>query len=226
MKKVLFGIVALIVLLIAAALIGPSFVDWNKYKPEIVAKVREATGRELAIGGNISLSVLPSPTLSVEDVSLANIPGATEPRMASLKALDVRVAFGPLLSGTIKVESVALIDPMISLEVLKDGRRNWEITPARAPAAPAAPAKPEEAGAPEAGAAVQLEGGGRKSGSVVCGEARPAGARVRAAPRVPAPGRHRHRARRGRHHRSPRAGPPSAPLPCRPAGPAPVRRPA
>ncbi|HLF59455.1 MAG TPA: AsmA family protein, partial [Alphaproteobacteria bacterium] len=129
MRKLLFSLIALSVLLLAAALIGPSFVDWNKYKPEIVERVKAATGRDMTITGNISLSVLPAPTLSVRDVTLANLPGAQDPNMASLKALDVRVALGPLLDGKIRVESIALVDPVITLEVLKDGRRNWDFAP-------------------------------------------------------------------------------------------------
>ena len=149
MRKLLFGLIALLLTLLAAALIGPSFVDWNKYKPEIAERVKAATGRDITIGGDIKLAVLPAPTLAVHDVALANIPGAQDPNMASLKALDVRVALGPLLEGRISVESIALVEPMISLEVMKDGRRNWDFAAAREkPPGEAAPsvAAPESKG--------------------------------------------------------------------------------
>lgn len=143
MRKLLFSLIALVVVLLAAALIGPSFVDWNKYKPEIAERVKAATGRDIAIGGDISLTVLPAPTLAVHDVTLANIPGAQDPNMASLKALDVRVALGALLEGRINVESIALVEPTISLEVLKDGRRNWDFAAAQAkPAGETVPGAP------------------------------------------------------------------------------------
>ena len=133
MRKLVIGLIAAVVVVLAAALIGPSFVDWNKYKPEITERVKAATGREITIAGDLSLSILPAPTLSVHDVTLANMPGASEPNMASLKALDVRVAFLPLLQGNIKVESIALIQPVITLEILADGRRNWDIKPPEQP---------------------------------------------------------------------------------------------
>src|SRR5690606_16626279 len=109
MKKLLIGIGALVVLVIAAALVGPSFYDWNSLKPQIAAQVRQATGRELAIDGDISLSILPAPTLSAEGVRFANAEGGSAPDMATLEALDVRVAFMPLLQGNIQVESVSLV---------------------------------------------------------------------------------------------------------------------
>ena len=140
MRKILIGLAATIVLLLAAALVGPSFVDWNKFKPEIAERVKAATGRDLAIGGDISLSILPAPTLSAHNVTLANMPGAREPIMASLKSLGVRVELVPLLQGRIKVESLTLVEPVIALEALADGRHNWDLTPPGAPSGAAPPA--------------------------------------------------------------------------------------
>ena len=129
-RKVLYVVIGLVVLLVAAVLIGPSFVDWNKYKPEITAEAEKATGRALAIDGDLSLSILPAPTLTAEGVRFANVEGASTADMVTLQALDVRVALGPLLSGDIKVESVTLVDPVIVLEALADGTNNWTLAPA------------------------------------------------------------------------------------------------
>ena len=74
MKKLLIGIAVLLVVVIAALLIGPSFVNWNNHKADIIAAVRDATGRELAINGDISLRIIPAPALSVHDVRLAGLP--------------------------------------------------------------------------------------------------------------------------------------------------------
>src|SRR3546814_9926837 len=56
--------------------------------------------------------------------------------MATLDALDVRVALMPLVRGEIQVESVALVRPTILLETLADGRANWQIAGAAGAAAP------------------------------------------------------------------------------------------
>ncbi|HEY5598833.1 MAG TPA: AsmA family protein, partial [Kiloniellales bacterium] len=83
MKKIGIGLLVVLVLLVAAVLIAPSFVDWNAYKDRIAAEVHAATGRELAIDGNISLALLPAPALSVEIVRLANAAGGSEPTMVA-----------------------------------------------------------------------------------------------------------------------------------------------
>jgi uncharacterized protein involved in outer membrane biogenesis len=136
-KKLLLGIVGLVIALTVAAMVVPSFVDWNQYKAEIAAQAEAATGRKLDIRGDVSLGVLPSPALSVADVRLANAKEAATADMVQLKSLDVHVALFPLLSGRIQVTAVELVEPVIELERLADGRANWEFKPGGPAADPA-----------------------------------------------------------------------------------------
>jgi uncharacterized protein involved in outer membrane biogenesis len=129
LKKILIGVFGLIVLLLLAVAIGPRFIDWNGYKGRVADAVREVTGRDLAIDGDMSLSLLPSPTLSVSGVRLANLPGGSAPDMARLKSLEVHVALMPLVSGKIQVTRVTLVEPVVLLERLADGQANWQFTP-------------------------------------------------------------------------------------------------
>lgn len=126
MKKLAYATAALFVVLIGAVLVVPSFIDWNQYKTEITSQAFEATGRELIVDGDIHLSLLPSPSLEVNKVRLANLTGGDAPEMVTLRSAVVNVAMGPLIGGRIQVESVRLNDPVIHLEVLPDGRKNWE----------------------------------------------------------------------------------------------------
>ncbi|MBT4426588.1 MAG: AsmA family protein, partial [Rhodospirillaceae bacterium] len=129
MKKILYGVIALIVLVVIAAFVVPGFMDWNSYKPEISERIEALTGRHLAIDGDIEISILPTPKLRITDVRLSNLEGAQAADMARLQALDLKLALGPLLSGDVQVASLKLIDPLIELERLADGRENWLFTP-------------------------------------------------------------------------------------------------
>jgi len=126
-KKVLIGLVAVGVLLIAAVLIAPSFIDWNAHKKQISALVQEATGRELTIRGNIDVTILPSPALRVEDVRLASATGAVSPEMIRLPEARISIAFASLLEGQLAAV-VTLIRPVVNLEKLRDGRGNWDFS--------------------------------------------------------------------------------------------------
>ncbi len=141
MRKLFFAFLGILLLAITAVLVAPYLVDWNAQKPRIVAELRELTGRDLEISGDLSLAVIPTPRLSVEGLSIANLPeGSAEPLLEVGKA-RVEVAILPLISGDIQVRSVTLLRPRLLLEVLPDGRPNWEFkaegadTAAQAPSA-------------------------------------------------------------------------------------------
>ena len=145
MKKVLIGVVAVVVGLVAALLVAPSFIDWNQYKGEITAQAKAFTGRDLAIDGDLKATILPAPAVVVEGIRLANAEGADAADMVRLKSVEVRVALGPLLGGRIQVETVKLVDPVIQVEKLADGRWNFEFATEEEtqPAAPQPQAEPE-----------------------------------------------------------------------------------
>src|SRR4029453_2158144 len=80
-----------------------------------------------------------------QDVRFANVPGAVEPDMAKLKALQVELKVWPLLHGSVEVARFVLVEPDIHLEVDKQGRPNWQFgTKAQGKANPA----PAGGGAP------------------------------------------------------------------------------
>src|SRR5690606_11105036 len=108
--------------------------------------------------------VLPSPSLSVEKVAFANIPGGSVPEMARLESLRVHVALLPLLTGNVHVTSVTLVRPTVVLERTADGRANWEF-PSGDPAAATSP-DPAEPGDGD-GPAVALDSAVVEDGTLI-----------------------------------------------------------
>lgn len=136
MKKALIIAGALVVTLIALVLILPSLIDWNQYKGQITEQARLWTGRELVIAGDLDLTVFPSLALKADDIRFANVAGATSPDFLALKALRLRLAFLPLLSLEVAVQSVVLVEPTVEFEVLADGRTSLDFeSPGNAPGA-------------------------------------------------------------------------------------------
>ncbi len=171
MKKILLILGSLIALCVVAVLIVPNFIDWNAYKPQITDQVRKLTGRELVIAGDINFKVLPTPVLIAEKVLLSSIDGAQSPDFVALRSVEVRIALAPLLGANLKIETVRLVEPQISLEVLADGRSSWTLSLPKTPNAEEAAAAGQAgaANAPEAsaGPAISLGNFEIVSGSVV-----------------------------------------------------------
>ncbi|MCG8510785.1 MAG: AsmA family protein [Rhodospirillales bacterium] len=129
MKKLLAVIIGLVLMLAAAVVFLPQVIDWNEYRGEIARRAEMLTGRQMVIGGDISVALLPAPALVAKDVRMSNLRGAVAPQMLQLKSLEIRVALGPLLGGDVQVETVKMVDPVIELERLADGSVNWRFTP-------------------------------------------------------------------------------------------------
>jgi AsmA protein len=116
----------LVVLVIAALLLIPLFVDVNHYKPEIEKQVSSATGRPFSIEGDLKLSFFPWAGLAFTDLHLGSPPGFDEKDFLFVKSFDARMKLLPLLSRDIQVERFVIEEPRILLEKDKSGRGNWE----------------------------------------------------------------------------------------------------
>ena len=126
MKKLLIGLAVIIVLVIVAVIAAPALIPVETYKEQIAQAAREATGRELRIDGDLSVSIVPRLEVEVEDVAFANAPGAATSQMATLKAMRVQLEVLPLISGEVQVNRFVLVEPVINLEIDENGRGNWD----------------------------------------------------------------------------------------------------
>lgn len=116
-----------LVLLLGAALIGPSFVDWNKYKDQITGQVKAASGYDVRINGDLSLAVLPSPRVTIRDAVIAAPNPVKEQTLISVEEARVSVALFPLLSKRVEVQDIRLVKPDIRLEVNQQGGQSWMV---------------------------------------------------------------------------------------------------
>ncbi|MBM3536723.1 MAG: AsmA family protein, partial [Alphaproteobacteria bacterium] len=141
LRTVATVVVVLIAALAVTAVAVVTNMDFGPYKGLIEAKAKEATGRDLKIGGEFKVMVGLSPALAVSDVSFANAPWGSRPQMVTARRFEAQVDLIPLLSGTIRVRRLVLLDPDILLETDARGRGNWEFAAAAAPASTPQPAR-------------------------------------------------------------------------------------
>ncbi len=124
------GLVALVFVAVAIAIWA---IDANRFVEPVQARVKAATGRDLAIKGGIRIAPSLTPEVVLSDVSIANAPWGSAPALASAKRIEAQIALIPLLSGRIEVLRIELVEPTIALETDARGQANWEFA-AAAPA--------------------------------------------------------------------------------------------
>lgn len=125
-KIILSAIAAMVLLLIIAACILPFVIDPNSFKPEIVAVVKNKTGRELTLDGELKLSLFPWVGISTGKIALSNAPGFQDQAFATLEESEVKVLLLPLLSKKIEVNRIVLKGLTLNLAKNKQGSTNWD----------------------------------------------------------------------------------------------------
>ncbi len=126
MRKLGLVVACLLLVLLAAILVGPSFIDWTDHKQALAREASRLSGRVVTVDGAMDLALLPRPRLRAEKVTLSGLEGARARHLLTVETVDLRLHVEALLRGRIEVESLQLDAPVITLEVLDDGRRNWD----------------------------------------------------------------------------------------------------
>jgi uncharacterized protein involved in outer membrane biogenesis len=146
LRTIVVAAAVVVVGLIVAAVVVVSTMDFNQYRGTIAEQVKQATGRELVIKGDLKLALGLSPAVAVNDVTFANASWGSRPHMAEIKRFEVQVALLPLAFGTVNVKRIVLNDADILLETDRNGRGNWEFVVKTAEEAAKPKAEPTQKG--------------------------------------------------------------------------------
>jgi len=125
-KVTLITISSIVGLIIVAAIAIPLFVDLNDYKPEIEAAVKDKTGRELKLVGDIDVSVFPWLGVSTGKITLSNAQGFMPDYFAVIKESDIKIKLMPLLSKEVEVSTIIFKGLELNLAKNKKGVSNWD----------------------------------------------------------------------------------------------------
>lgn len=151
MKKLIIWLLALggglLVLLLAAVLIIPRFIDVESYLPTIESKVAEATGRSFSLGRDVDVSVFPWVGASFSNLQLGNPEKFGGGEFVKVQSFEARVKLLPLLSKKIEIDKFVLNGPEIRLVKMADGSVNWSFAANKSTQPQTVPeTQPKEAG--------------------------------------------------------------------------------
>lgn len=131
MKKFLYIVLALIIILFAGVFIAAKFIPIEKIQAEALKQAKDQTGLDITIDGTASLSVFPSIALEAPKVTIKK-PNESK-QLASVESLNLVISLSDLIfSQQVRVERLDLISPDLYLEKKKEGTLNWSIDTASA----------------------------------------------------------------------------------------------
>jgi AsmA protein len=139
LKILLYLVLGLVVLVVAAVAIFAMTFDPNRYKDDIQRIVKERTGRTLELKGPLELAFWPSLGAKVSGVVLSEH-GVSQP-FVSLESAHASVALLPLLRGGVVVDRVRLSGLRAQIVKDKEGRFNFQDLIEQAGEKPAAKAE-------------------------------------------------------------------------------------
>ncbi len=126
LKIILSTLAALILLtaLVIGALIY--FVDPNDYKSELSAAIKEKTGRDLVLEGDLKFSFFPLLGISTGKMTLSNASGFEEKPFASLGNGVITIKLLSLMLNKIETGGIVLSNLELNLTRNKAGVNNWD----------------------------------------------------------------------------------------------------
>ncbi|GKT12863.1 MAG: hypothetical protein ISEC1_P1854 [Thiomicrorhabdus sp.] len=118
-------VLAIIPILIFLAFAGAvNLIDFNQYKPQIEAEVKQFTGRDFKIDGDVEVSVLPF-IFNVTNLYLKNPQGFSAENLLAIKELRLELSLSDLLMHSeLSIISLELIEPKVHLVKMAQGD-NW-----------------------------------------------------------------------------------------------------
>ena len=126
MKKLLLGLLLLVVVLVGVAVALPFVLPRDMIKAELERRLTTELDREVQIAGPLEFRPWRPFALTLADVTIANPAWATEPTLARIDRLELAVDALAYLGGTIALDQLLLERPTLALEIRADGTPSWQ----------------------------------------------------------------------------------------------------
>jgi len=141
MKRLLIGLLGLVLLVLVVGAGALLLVDANHFRPQIQTTLGQALGREVTLG---QLHVSPwSGSLDADDIRIGDDPAFGDKPFVSARSLQLGVRLWPLLlHRQLQITSLTLDQPVVRLLQNRAGQWNFANFGAGAAAAPAPDASP------------------------------------------------------------------------------------
>ena len=111
--------------IIGAAVLLPTIIDPNDYKPEIEAAAYRYIGKKLILEGSLEITIFPWLGVTTGKVLVINPSSIEQPALASIDEGHLKVKLLPLLGKKVELSQIVLKNPIVHLITDQQGNKNW-----------------------------------------------------------------------------------------------------
>ena len=122
MQTTLLGLAIAFILALIAALVGPFFIDWNRFRPQFEAEASKIIGAPVRVGGGLDARLLPTPSLRLRSVVVG---GPNDLGKVRADKLDVEFSLGDLMRGEWRANELTINGVALDLGLDREGRIDW-----------------------------------------------------------------------------------------------------
>ncbi len=125
MQTTLLGLAITFIIALIAALIGPYFIDWNRFRPQFETEAARVIGAPVRVEGALVARLLPSPSLRLRSVVVG---GPNDPGKVRADNLEVEFSLGSLMRGEWRATELTINGVALDLGLDTRGRIDWPLS--------------------------------------------------------------------------------------------------
>lgn len=113
MKKAAAAVIAIVAAVVGLLLVLPTLISTDWARSELSRQLSSASGMDIRLDGPVRLSFLPSLAVVAKDIAISSETGDLS---AKVPGFSTAITLSSLWSNKLEIQSIALIDPAISIQ--------------------------------------------------------------------------------------------------------------
>ncbi len=124
-QTTLLGLAITFIVALFAALVGPHFIDWSRFRSQFETEAARVIGATVRVEGGIEARLLPSPSLRLDSVSVGR---PNDPGSVHADSLAVEFSLGSLMRGEWRATELTINGVALDLGLNDGGRVDWPLS--------------------------------------------------------------------------------------------------
>jgi large subunit ribosomal protein L24 len=121
-QTTLLGLAIALILALVAALVGPHFVDWSRYRAEFETQASRMTGLTVLVNGSVEARLLPTPTLTFGQIEIAR---RGDSRALRARSVSLEFSLSAMMRGEWRASEVKIDGAELTAGLDATGRLDW-----------------------------------------------------------------------------------------------------